>query len=129
MPPVAAEKGFSFADPYAVGLLFCGVAVLGAIGALSHQHERAFSASLIYLGLGLLGAFVIEVLGVAWLKPLEDAELLQRISELAIVIALFGTGLKLDRPLSWRSWSTVGRLLAVAMPLTIAGLARPRLSA
>lgn len=120
---VAAEKGFSFAEPYAIGLLFCGVAVLAAIGALSHQHERAFSASLIYLGLGVGSAVVIQVLGVGWLNPISDAELLERVSELAIVIALFATGLKLDRPLTWRSWSGVGRLLVIAMPLTIAAVA------
>ncbi len=120
---VAAEKGFSFSEPYAIGLLFCGVAVLAAIGALSHQHDRAFSASLIYLGLGVGSAVVIQVLGVDWLDPISDAELLQRVSELAIVIALFATGLKLDRPLMWRSWSGVGRLLVIAMPLTIAAVA------
>jgi sodium/hydrogen antiporter len=120
---VAAERGFSFAEPYAIGALFCGVAVLAAIGALSHQHERAFSASLIYLGLGVASAVVIQLLGVGWLDPISDAELLQRVSEAAIVIALFATGLKLDRPLTWRSWSGVGRLLIIAMPLTIAAVA------
>lgn len=120
---VAAEKGFSFAEPYAIGLLFCGVAVLAAIGALSHQHDRAFSASLIYLGLGVGSAVVIETLGVGWLDPITDADLLARVSELAIVIALFATGLKLDRPLTWRSWSAVARLLLIAMPLTIAAVA------
>src|SRR5687768_5929117 len=114
--PVAAEKGFSFAEPYAIGALFCGVAVLAAIGALSHQHERAFSASLIYLGLGVGSAVVIQLLGIGWLDPISDAELLQRVSEVAIGIALFATGLKLDRPLTWRSWSGVGRLLVIAMP-------------
>jgi NhaP-type Na+/H+ or K+/H+ antiporter len=123
MELVAAEKGFSFAETYVIGLLFCGIAVLAAIGALSHQHERAFSASLIYLGLGFGSALVIEALGVGWLSPIADAELLQRVSELAIVIALFATGLKLDRPLTWASWSGVGRLLVVAMPLTIAAVA------
>ena len=112
---VAAEKGFSFAEPYAIGLLFCGVAVLAAIGALSHQHDRAFSASLIYLGLGVGSAVVIETLGVGWLDPITDADLLARVSELAIVIALFATGLKLDRPLTWRSWSAVAHLLVIAM--------------
>ena len=51
----AADTGFSFGDTYAIGLLFLGLAVFAAIGALSHQRERAFSASLIYLGLGVVG--------------------------------------------------------------------------
>ena len=40
-----------------------------------------------------------------------------------MVIALFSAGLKLDRPLRWRAWGSVARLLAVAMPLTIAAVA------
>ena len=44
--------GFDFLDTFDLGVLFIGLAVFAAVGALSHQHERAFSASLIYLGLG-----------------------------------------------------------------------------
>ena len=39
------------------------------------------------------------------------------------MIALFSTGLKLDRPLRLRAWGSVARLLAVTMPLTIAAVA------
>ena len=56
---LAAERGFSAADPYAIGLLFLGIAVFAAVGALSHQHERAFSASLVYL----FSALSIESVG------------------------------------------------------------------
>ena len=66
---------------------------------------------------------MIDLLDVAWLHPIEDAELLEAVSELAIVIALFGTGLKLDRAIGLRSWSIVWRLLGVAMPLTIGAVA------
>ena len=121
--PIAAERGFSVADPYALGLLFLGVAVFAAVGALSHQNERAFSASLVYLGLGLLAAVVIQLLDVRWVDPLGGSEVVEKASELAVVIALFGTGLKLDRELSAAGWKHVGRLLLVAMPLTIAAVA------
>ncbi|HST92848.1 MAG TPA: cation:proton antiporter, partial [Brevundimonas sp.] len=47
----------------------------------------------------------------------------ERLTELVVIISLMGAGLKLDRPLGWRSWSTTWRLLAVAMPLTIAAVA------
>ncbi len=101
LPPLAAERGFSFADPHVIGLLLCGLAVFAAIGALSHEGERAFSASIIYLGLGAGAAVVIQVFGIAWVDPIADAELIERLSELAVIIALFGTGLKLERPLAW----------------------------
>ncbi len=106
-----------------MALLFLGVAVFAAIGALSHQHERAFSASLIYLGLGLAAAVAVELIGVAWIDPVADAKLIERLSEIAVIVALFTTGLKIDRALSWRSWSSVGRLLALVMPATIAAVA------
>jgi len=123
MIQIAAERGFAFADLYAIGLVFCAIALFAAIGALSHQGDRAFSASIIYLGLGAVAALAIELIGIDWLKPVEDAELIERISELALIIALFGAGLKLDRAFTRRSWSGVARLLLIAMPLTIAGVA------
>jgi len=118
-----AEPGFSFADPFALGLAFAGLAIFAAIGALSHQHERAFSASVIYLALGLFAATVIDLLGVRWLDPLADAKVVGRLAEFAVIVALFGTGLKLDRALDRRAWAPVGRLLGIVMPLTIGAVA------
>lgn len=120
---VASEPGFHFADPYAFGLAFAGIAVFAAVGALSHQHERAFSASVIYLVLGLAAATVIDVLGVSWIDPVADSSLLEHVSELAVVIALFATGLKLERALERRLAIDMARLLGVVMPLTIAAVA------
>jgi NhaP-type Na+/H+ or K+/H+ antiporter len=117
--PLAADTGFSFADPFAVGLLFIGCAVFAAVGALSHQHERAFSASLIYLGLGCGAAAVINASGIDWIDPIADVSLIDHLTEIAVIIALFSAGLKLDRPLTWRAWGSTARLLLIAMPVTI----------
>ena len=97
--------------------------MFAAVGALSHQAERAFSASVIYLCLGAAAAVGVEALGIPWVDPLQDGKVLERLSELAVVVALFATGLKLERELQPRQWRTVARLLLVAMPLTIAGVA------
>ena len=120
---LGAERGFSFADPYAIALAFAGVAVFAAVGALSHQHERAFSASLIYLALGLAAATIIGLLGVRWIDPFADAAVVEHLAEFAVIVALFGTGLKLERALDPRVWGSVARLLGIAMPLTIAAVA------
>lgn len=119
----SAEPGLSFGGAYVIGLLFAGVAVFAAIGALSHQHDRAFSASIIYLGLGAVAAVGIDVLGVKWVDPIADSALFEKAAELAVIVALFATGLKLDRALRPSEWTTVTRLLVVAMPLTIAAVA------
>src|SRR5829696_4182606 len=58
-------------------------------GALSHQHERAFSASLIYLGLGTAGAIAIGALDIDWIDPVADAEVIEHLAEAALVMALF----------------------------------------
>src|SRR4051794_41708044 len=90
---------------------------------MSHEHERAFSASLIYLGLGALAAVAIQGLHVPWIAVVGDAPVVEHIAEVALIFALFSSGLKLDRRLRWREWSSVTRLLALAMPLTMAGIA------
>ena len=38
------------------------------------------------------------------------------------IVALTGAGLKLDRPLAWRTWGLTWRLLDIAMPLSILGI-------
>ena len=78
---LGAGPGLDGSDPYAAALLVLGLAVFAAIGALSHQADRAFSASLVYLAIGLAAAVVIGLTGLDWLVPREDAELIERLSE------------------------------------------------
>lgn len=119
---VAADPGFSFADQYAVALVFAGVALFAAVAALSHQGERAFSAAVVYLLLGAVAAFAFNSLGAELLDPLEDHELIEHLAEFAVIVALFSAGLKLDRPLDWSGWRSVAALLGIAMPVTIAAV-------
>ncbi len=69
----------------------------------------------------LLGWLPISPL--SGINPLEDRLLTERLTEFVVIVALMGAGLKLDRPLSWRGWEPSWRLLFIAMPLTIAGIA------
>ena len=119
----AADPGFSFADEYTLALAGFGVALFAAIGALSHQQERAFSASIIYLGLGLVAAVGLSLLGVPPLDHAADASLLEHITELALAIAVFSTGIAIERRVSWRGWRSVAGLICFAMPLSIAAVA------
>ena len=56
-------------------------------------------------------------------NPLDSRYMTEKVTEFAVIISLMGADLKIDRPLSWRSWMTTWRLLAIAMPLTIAAIA------
>ncbi len=123
MSPAAISPGLEAPDLYALGLLFAGLAVLVAILALTHQRPRAYSASIVYLAMGGAGAAGVALLDAPWLDLLEDSETVERMSELAVIVALFATGLRLDRRLTLRAWRSTALLLAVVMPLTIAAVA------
>lgn len=122
-PLSAAARGFDFFDVYAIGLLAVGLAVLIAVLALSRQDERPFSAAVIYLVMGAIASTGLALLGVDLLDPVADATLIERAAEVAVIIALFSAGVRLDRPLGWRQWSSTRRLIIVVMPLTIAAVA------
>jgi NhaP-type Na+/H+ or K+/H+ antiporter len=55
--------------------------------------------------------------------PLQQPVITERVCELVVIIALLGAGLKIDRRVGWRRWATTWRLLAIAMPLSILGIA------
>ena len=60
--------------------------------------------------------------------PIANRGLIEHVTELAVIVALMGVGLALDRPLelrrpsSWRTWGSTWRMLGIAMPLTIAAM-------
>ena len=83
--------------------------------------DRSLSMPIVFLG---LGAVVFALVGdLPDPDPLRYPAVTERLTEIAVIVALMGAGLKLDRPIGWRSWSSTWRLLAIAMPLTIAATA------
>ena len=54
--------------------------------------------------------------------PLDMPKFTERFTEFVVIIALMGAGLKLDRPFQWHRWGVTWRLLAITMPLSIAGI-------
>lgn len=121
--PLAAERGFAAGDVYVLGLLAGGLALFALVGALSQQEERAFTAAVVYLLLGALLSLGLGLLGVDLLDPREDAKVIERFAEFAVIVALFSAGLKLERPIDWRSWRVPALLIIVVMPLSIAAVA------
>jgi NhaP-type Na+/H+ or K+/H+ antiporter len=91
--------------------------------ALSRDRERAFSPAIVYLLMGAGFSIALNALGVNVIEPLRDYELIERASEISVVIALFSVGIRIDRRFSWRGWSSTARLIGLAMPLTIAAVA------
>jgi sodium/hydrogen antiporter len=124
--PLVIARGPGWAwEPglYELLLLVAGTVVLVGAVLLSIQRGRPFSAALAYLTVGVLVGLLLRTSGEPWYDPIDDAELFARTAEFAVIVSLFGAGVKLDRPFSWRGWRTTVLLLAVAMPLTIAAMA------
>lgn len=121
---IARAPGWAW-DPglYEALLLIGGAVVLVGAVLLSVQRGRPFSAALAYLAFGVVAGLLLRAMGIAWYDPIEDAGLFSRAAEVAVIVSLFGAGVKLDRAITWRGWRTTVLLLAVAMPLTIAGTA------
>jgi NhaP-type Na+/H+ or K+/H+ antiporter len=97
--------------------------LFAAVSALSQQRERAFTAAVVYLVLGAIASLGLQLLGVEPLEPLDDARLIERLSEFAVIVALFSAGLRLDRPLGWKRWRSTALLITIVMPLTIIAVA------
>ncbi|HET9884110.1 MAG TPA: cation:proton antiporter [Candidatus Binatia bacterium] len=75
------------------------------------------TTSLLYLVVGiLLGPFF---LGMIQLDPVQQPALLEKATEVAVVISLFTTGLKLRLPLSDKGWRLPLRLALVSMTITV----------
>ena len=120
MPPLAFAPGFKPGGAFSVLLVFLGLVLLAAARALTVEEKSLFSASVVYLALGLAAAGVIHALGIRWINPFENPHLIEHLTEFALVVALFASGLTINRSLRWRQWRAVVGLLGLVLPLTIA---------
>ncbi len=91
-------------------------------------RQFAVSPPLVLLVVGVALGFT-PLAGGLTVDVVRDRALIEHVTELTVLTALMGVGLALDRPLdllkpsTWRSWSPTWRLLGIAMPLCIAGVA------
>ena len=75
------------------------------------------STAMICLAIG----FVLGPLGAGLIRldPIGDAEFLERLTEVAVIVSLFTAGLKLRLPLRDRRWLVPLRLAVISMVLTV----------
>ncbi|WP_127508315.1 cation:proton antiporter [Actinoplanes solisilvae] len=83
-------------------------------------ERRPLSMPIIFVGLGLL-VFGLPI-GLPAADPLAHPKVTEHLTEVGVIVALMGAGLKIDRPLSRKGWASTWRLLAIAMPVTIAAM-------
>ncbi|WP_233224207.1 sodium:proton antiporter [Amycolatopsis sp. BJA-103] len=108
-------------------ILLAGAGVLALCAAVLPNllHERALSMPLILLVGGLI--FGLLPFGYPYgegvLDPRSHVGAVEVITELGVLVSLVGAGLKSDRLIGWRSWSSTWRLLAITLPLSIGAVA------
>jgi sodium/hydrogen antiporter len=109
-------------DPY-----FLLVTVFGAVILLTAWlplilKNLPLSLPMVCIGIGVL-LVLSPFSSIVGVNPLENRYLTERLTEFVVIVSLMGAGLKLDRPIGWRNWGSTWRMLGIAMPLTIAGIA------
>jgi sodium/hydrogen antiporter len=100
------------------------VAGVGALlaGLLPRILERrALSMPIAFVGLGML-VFALP-LDLPSPDPIAYPAVTEHLTEIGVIVALMGAGLKLDRPVGRHRWSSTWRLLAITMPVTIGAVA------
>lgn len=120
VPPTRLPESM---DPYILLLVGAGALILLVAWLPMALRELPLSLPVFCVALGFAAFGLSSLSGGDTPDPLRFPEAAERLTELVVIIALTGAGLKLDRPFGWRTWSMTWRLLAVAMPLSILGIA------
>jgi NhaP-type Na+/H+ or K+/H+ antiporter len=108
--------------------LLLGACLLLAAVLPQLLHRWALSAPIVLVATGMVVGVLPLADGVD-IDPVAARPVIEHLTEVTVLVALMGVGLALDRPLrwreraSWRAWSPAWRLLGIAMPVTIAGVA------
>lgn len=109
-------------DPYIVLLVALGALVLLTAWLPMLLKELPLSLPILAVALGA-GIFALPWTTGFDVHPNRIPVVAEHVTEMLVLVALTGCGLKLDRPLHWAESGLVWRLLLVTMPLTIAALA------
>jgi NhaP-type Na+/H+ or K+/H+ antiporter len=108
-------------DPYELALAILGLAALAAAWTPSFTERRPLSVPMVLVGFGAL--VFLSPLGLPAPDPRSWLDGVERLTEFVVIVSLMGAGLRIDRPFGWTSWSTAWRMVALAMPLTVALIA------
>jgi len=106
---------------FALWALVIGTLLIAMVLSGTLLKRLPLSTAMLYLAAGF--ALGPAGWGVLTLDPLGQAALLERVTEVAVLISLFSVGLKLGLPLSNRHWLLPLRLAFLSMALTVALIA------
>jgi len=119
---VDSTEPFFGHSSYHVAFVAIGAGILLAFWIPRFFSGREPAASALLIVAGMVAFSFVPGMPEA-LDPRTSPRLWEYVSELAVIVALFGTGLRIDNLTSYRRWQPTIRLLLVAMPLTILAVA------
>ena len=109
-------------DGYHIVLAVIGAGILLAhwLPRLVSGREPAASALLIVAGY-LAFAFIPGAPSA--ISPIKSPGTWGKISEICLIVGLFGVGIRIDKLKNWTTWQPTARLLVLALPLTVFAVA------
>lgn len=112
---------FEFSD-YHIVLVLLGTAITLAYWLPRFVSGREPAASALLIALGWAAYAFVPGMPAA-IDPIAYPLVWERVSELCVIVGLFGVGLRIDRLRGRALWRPTLRLLVIAMPVTIAAMA------
>jgi NhaP-type Na+/H+ or K+/H+ antiporter len=116
-----SEPFFGLA-PYHIAMAVIGGSIIVAFWLPRFFSGREPAASALLILAGTIAISIVPGMPEA-IDPLSAPKIWEYTSELAVIVALFGTGLRIDNLTNYSRWRPTVRLLLVAMPLTILAVA------
>ena len=107
-------------NAFNLGALIIGLLLIIMTMGSSFVSRLPLSAAMLYLGAGI--AIGPLGLGLVRLDALENRVLLERVTEIAVLISLFTAGMKLELLVDDRRWRIPVQLATVSMILTVAAV-------
>lgn len=108
-------------DSYIISITIIGLAAFSAAWIPSLLNKVKMSYSIFYLLLGFM--FYSLPLELPWPNPIWEEGVAVRLTELVIIVALMGSGLKIDHAFSFRKWRNPFRLISITMLISIGCMA------
>src|SRR5687767_3706529 len=106
---------------FTIWFIVAGALLIGMALAGSALRRVPLTAPMFYLAAGAaLGPWGG---GLLHMDAVKDASILERLTEIAVIISLFTAGLKMRLPRSDQRWRAPILLAALGMVLTVAGIA------
>lgn len=104
-------------ENYPYLLAFLGLAFLGVALLPVYLKNSYLTLPVIYIIVGIIVSVIWKDLPV--FDPVENNLLVEKVTELTVIISLMGAGIKVNKPLKWSLWKPSFRLLFIMMPLFI----------